>query len=93
MKRKLVKLEVGKAPFAAGVSKPGRWSKRAVGSEKWVEPRVVAEVEFSEWTPDGQIRHASYVGLRTDKPAKAIVREADFQISRLLELEFQNWSL
>jgi bifunctional non-homologous end joining protein LigD len=75
LKLKLAKPRIATAPFAAGVAKPGRWSKRVVGSEKWVEPRVVAEVEFAEWTPDGQIRHASYVGLRTDKSASAIVRE------------------
>jgi bifunctional non-homologous end joining protein LigD len=75
LKRKLGKLEVSKVPFPAGASKPGRWSKRAAGSERWVEPRIVAEVEFAEWTADGKIRHASYVGLRSDKPASAIVRE------------------
>lgn len=75
LKLKLQKHEVAKTPLAADVSKPGRWSKRVVGSLRWVEPRLVAEVEFAEWTPDGQIRHASYVGLRTDKPTKAIVRE------------------
>ncbi|MDM0078497.1 DNA ligase D [Variovorax sp. J2P1-59] len=75
LKRKLSKLEIPKAPFAAGVATPGRWSRRAAGSERWVEPRVVAEVSFGEWTPDNQIRHASYVALRDDKPASAIVRE------------------
>jgi bifunctional non-homologous end joining protein LigD len=75
LKRKLSKLEIPKPPFAAGAAKPGRWSKRAAGSERWVEPRLVAEVAFAEWTPDGQIRHPSYISLRTDKPAKAIVRE------------------
>jgi bifunctional non-homologous end joining protein LigD len=81
LKLKLAKHEVGRAPFSVGESKPGRWSKRAVGSERWVEPRLVAEVEFSDWTPDGQIRHASYIGLRTDKPAKAIIRETARNLS------------
>ena len=71
----LSKLQQAQAPFAAGVTKPGRWSRRVLGSERWVKPRLVAEVEFAEWTSDGQIRHASYVALRSDKPAKAIVRE------------------
>ena len=75
LKRTLSGIEVAKAPFAAGAAKPGRWSKRAAGSERWVEPRLVAEVTFAEWTPDGQIRHPTYVALRTDKPARAIVRE------------------
>jgi bifunctional non-homologous end joining protein LigD len=75
LKKKLVKLEVPKPPFTAGAAKPGRWSKRASGTERWLEPRIVAEVEFAEWTPDGNVRHASFVALRTDKPAKAIRRE------------------
>ncbi|MDM0028876.1 DNA ligase D [Variovorax saccharolyticus] len=75
LKRKLSELEIAKPPFPAGAAKPGRWSKRAPGSERWVEPKLVAEVAFAEWTPDGQIRHATYVSLRSDKPAASIVRE------------------
>ena len=75
LKATLSKLETPKAPFVAGASKPGRWSKRSPGSERWVRPHIVAEVEFAEWTPDAQIRHASYIALRTDKPAQAITRE------------------
>jgi bifunctional non-homologous end joining protein LigD len=41
----------------------------------WVEPRLVIEVEFSEWTPDGQLRHPSYQGIREDKEARDVVRE------------------
>jgi bifunctional non-homologous end joining protein LigD len=42
----------------------------------WVEPTLLAEVSFGEWTGDGRIRHAVFHGLRSDKPAKAIIREA-----------------
>ncbi|MEO5843431.1 MAG: DNA ligase D [Caldimonas sp.] len=41
----------------------------------WVEPKLVAEVSFGEWTPDGRIRHSVFHGLRDDKDAKAIGRE------------------
>jgi bifunctional non-homologous end joining protein LigD len=41
----------------------------------WVKPQLVGEVEFSEWTPDGSLRHPSFKGLREDKPAKSIVKE------------------
>nr|WP_256354731.1 DNA ligase D [Variovorax sp. dw_308] len=75
LKDKLAPLQIKTAPFAAGPAKPGRWSKRAAGAERWVEPQLVAEVTFAEWTPDGQVRHASYLGLRSDKPAQKIVRE------------------
>jgi len=36
---------------------------------------MVVEVEFTEWTPDGHVRHPSFQGIRTDKAAKAVVRE------------------
>jgi bifunctional non-homologous end joining protein LigD len=39
------------------------------------EPELVAEVEFSEWTPAANLRHAVYRGLREDKPAAEVVRE------------------
>lgn len=41
----------------------------------WVTPRLVAEVAFAEFTGDGNIRHGSYLGLRTDKPAQAVAPE------------------
>jgi bifunctional non-homologous end joining protein LigD len=41
----------------------------------FVEPKLVAEVDFSEWTNAGTLRHPSYKGLRDDKPAKDVVRE------------------
>lgn len=41
----------------------------------WVEPRLVAEVAFAEWTSEGVPRHPSFKGLREDKPAEEIVAE------------------
>ncbi len=41
----------------------------------FVEPKLVCEVEFTEWTRAGTLRHPSYKGLREDKPATEIVRE------------------
>jgi bifunctional non-homologous end joining protein LigD len=43
---------------------------------RFVEPRLVAEVAFSEWTHTGTIRQPSYKGLRADKRASEVVREA-----------------
>jgi bifunctional non-homologous end joining protein LigD len=45
------------------------------GDVKWVEPRLVAEVEFSEWTHDGHVRQPSYKGLREDRPAAEVRHE------------------
>jgi bifunctional non-homologous end joining protein LigD len=42
----------------------------------WVKPALVAEVEFRAWTADGILRHATFRGLREDKPAHEITREA-----------------
>jgi bifunctional non-homologous end joining protein LigD len=41
----------------------------------WVRPSLVVQVGFSEWTPDGLLRHPRYLGLREDKKAKQVVRE------------------
>jgi DNA ligase D-like protein (predicted ligase) len=41
----------------------------------WVEPTLVGEVGFSEWTEDGQLRHPRFQGLRRDKAATEVVRE------------------
>jgi bifunctional non-homologous end joining protein LigD len=45
------------------------------GDVTWVEPKLVAEVEFAEWTHDGHLRAPSYQGLRDDKSADDVVRE------------------
>jgi bifunctional non-homologous end joining protein LigD len=41
----------------------------------WVDPELVAEVAFTEWTQDGILRHPTFQGLREDKPASEVVRE------------------
>ncbi|MBW0006383.1 MAG: DNA ligase D [Sphingomonas sp.] len=41
----------------------------------WIKPKLVAEINFSEFTADGILRHPSFVGLREDKPAKDVVKE------------------
>lgn len=46
-------------------------------SAHWVEPRLVAEVAFTEWTDDGKIRHPAFRGLREDKRPADVVRERE----------------
>ena len=58
------------SPFADRV-----WEKGA----HWTEPRLVANIAFTEWTDDGKLRHPRYEGLRPDKNAREVVREAEAQ--------------
>lgn len=41
----------------------------------WLKPKIVAQVELTEWTSDGKLRHPTFLGIRTDKTAKSIIRE------------------
>jgi bifunctional non-homologous end joining protein LigD len=67
--RQLTPLERDDPPF---VNPPRGAESRTV---HWVEPRLVAEVSFTERTADGMIRHASFHGLREDKPAADVHEE------------------
>jgi bifunctional non-homologous end joining protein LigD len=62
---KLVKL----SPFPAKV--------KDEAATTWVRPSLVAEVKFAEWTGKGELRQPVYLGLRSDKPAKDVVRERE----------------
>jgi bifunctional non-homologous end joining protein LigD len=64
---KLAPLRRDASPFADDVRERGA---------TWVEPRLVAQVGFSEWTRDGRLRHPRFLGLRDDKAANEVVRES-----------------
>ena len=65
---KLVKLEQPSPPFAADEELPKKGAH-------WVKPKLVAQVGFAEWTPTGKLRHPRFLGLRTDKSPKDVMRE------------------
>lgn len=67
MHARLARLERATSPF----SEPPRTNERA----HWVRPEIVVEVKFTEWTADGRLRHPIFVGVRDDKPARAVRRE------------------
>jgi bifunctional non-homologous end joining protein LigD len=69
--RRLRPLERSTAPFAVVPKMP----KVKKGDVVWVTPKLVCEVEFSEWTHDGRLRAPSYQGLREDKAADEVRRE------------------
>lgn len=66
--RRLRSLARDESPFAD----PQAIRERGV---TWVEPRLVAQLGFTEWTPAGRLRHPRFLGLRDDKPAREVVRE------------------
>jgi ATP-dependent DNA ligase len=68
LRSRLDALEIPKPPFTKAVGLP---RLRA----HWVRPEVVAEVAFIEWTSHGKLRHARFLRLRSDKPAREVVRE------------------
>jgi bifunctional non-homologous end joining protein LigD len=77
--RRFKGLEVDNCPFVNLPEK--RRTQWALSAEqmkecRWLEPNLVAQIEFTEWTPDGHLRHSKFVGLRNDKTATEVVREA-----------------
>ncbi len=68
---KLEPLRRDESPFPVVPKMP----KVKKGDIVWVEPKLVAEVEFAEWTHDGHLRAPSFQGLRDDKPAADVHRE------------------
>jgi bifunctional non-homologous end joining protein LigD len=69
LQKKLDRISQAPTPFAAKPKDPG------LRDAHWARPQLVAEVEFTEWTADGLIRHPSFQGLREDKKPAEIVRE------------------
>jgi bifunctional non-homologous end joining protein LigD len=73
----LAPLRRSTSPFEAGWDPAVKYAARARerGGLVWVEPVVVAEIEFLRWTHEDTVRAASFKGLRDDKEAREVVRE------------------
>jgi bifunctional non-homologous end joining protein LigD len=69
LRRRLDRMSQASSPFDP--PPPGALGRNA----HWVAPALVCQVAFSEWTGDGQVRHPSFQGLRTDKKPREVMRE------------------
>jgi bifunctional non-homologous end joining protein LigD len=71
LRKRLEPLRRPTSPFAEAPRMP----RIRKGDVQWVEPELVAEVTFAEWTSEGRLRAPVYLGLREDKPADEVRRE------------------
>ncbi len=76
--KQLAGLETAICPFANLPEKRRtQWALTAgeMKNCRWLEPKLVGQFEFTEWTPDGHLRAAKFVGLRDDKNVHEIIRQ------------------
>jgi bifunctional non-homologous end joining protein LigD len=71
LRRDLAKDEIPKPPVK---------DAPRIRTAHWVQPRLVAQVSFTEWTTDNRLRHPSFLGLREDKSAGEVVKETPEKI-------------
>ena len=77
---KLKRLKSSACPLAnLPEPKGGRWGESLTAEKMkecvWVNPELVCQVSFIEWTSAGHLRHCSFAGMRQDKAARDVVRE------------------
>ena len=77
--KRLRPLETREPPF---VNPPRGYEAKGA---HWIKPELVAEVEFTEWTNDGTLRHPSFQGLREDKKPTDVVRERPAETEDVVE--------
>jgi bifunctional non-homologous end joining protein LigD len=74
------KLEIKTCPFANLPQRDkGRWGQGLTADKmaecRWLKPRLVAQIEFVDWTDVNHLRHSKFVGLREDKDPTQVRRE------------------
>ncbi|MFT4077019.1 MAG: DNA ligase D [Asticcacaulis sp.] len=78
LRKALDRLEAAQSPYDDKLPADAR---RGV---HYVTPKLVCEVEFTEWTDDGRLRHPSFQGLREDKPAQEVGRDRELHVTKAI---------
>jgi bifunctional non-homologous end joining protein LigD len=73
MYKRLERFERKRSPFST--------TAEANEVAHWTHPSVVVEIKFNEWTSDGRLRQPVFVGVRTDKPAREVIREPEGRVA------------
>ncbi len=78
--RRFAGLRTSRCPFANLPEKPSARRGEAITAEvmkniQWLKPKLVAQIEFTEWTKGNHLRHSRFIELRDDKDASEVVRE------------------
>jgi ATP-dependent DNA ligase len=73
-------LATTRCPFGdLPTSKTSHWGEGVTEEDmkalKWVRPKLIAEIAFTEWTRDGHLRHSTFLGLRDDKNVRNVTKE------------------
>ncbi|HJT67260.1 MAG TPA: non-homologous end-joining DNA ligase [Pyrinomonadaceae bacterium] len=78
---KFAKLKTSHCPFANLPEPASARRGEAVTAEvmkqlQWLRPKLVAQIEYTEWTPGNHLRHSRFIALRDDKKAQEVIKEA-----------------
>jgi bifunctional non-homologous end joining protein LigD len=78
---KLKPLVISECPFAnLPDASSGHWGGGITAEHMhemcWTKPELIAQIRFTEWTAETRLRHAAFLGLRTDKTARQVRKES-----------------
>ena len=84
--QKLKPLEASECPFANLPEKkrtPWALTREEMKNCRWVRPELVAQIDLTEWTPDGHLRQAAFAALRDDKNPHEVVRDREIELASI----------